>query len=748
MRKSLCIFFLTLICHTSQAHSGLWQQVVTVPSDNKQVVHPDKYLVFSLQSQSIKNILFSLSENPSNAITMALPSPDGSMKSYKVWQESMMEPELAAKFPEIKTFTAVSVDNPNVTAKLDFTTLGFHAMVYDGEKTYFIDPYTNPADNYYLCYYKHDVTRSTDRDACGWKSNNSEIQTAQELQIQKKSSSQYKTHGGTRYTYRLALACTGEYSVFVAGVGTPSVSKSMSAMTTSMNRVNGVYEREVGVHMNLVANNNLLVYLNGASDPYDNNSGPTMETQNQTNCNTVIGTLNYDMGHVFSTNGGGIAELGCVCNPSNKAMGVTGQNNPVGDGFDIDYVVHEMGHQFGAEHSFNANVSGTGSCTNNANQPTAYEPGGGSTIMAYAGICAGNNLQQHSDDYFHATSLTSISDFLTSSGSACAATSSSGNTPPSIPSIAQTYNIPYGTPFELIAMAAVDADHDWMNYCWEEWDLGDYGETWDNTKQAGPIFSSFKPQAGQIRIFPTLDSLRKDVKNYLGEKLPEVSRPLKFKLTVRDMLAGYGTFNISDDEVTLNVTNSSGPFEVLYPNWITDYLQSGANATITWKVANTTAAPVSCANVDIMLSTDDGATFPYTLVSNTPNDGSETVAVPAGIYSAGCRVKVKGSGNVFFDMSNEKINVFPWPSSVACIENMDNCLNIYPVPAKDVLHIDAKVPGHYEAVITDILGKEVWKGNVLYQSTVNVSSWSSGVYSLKLINTDGGGVYYRKVMVQ
>jgi hypothetical protein len=311
----------------------------------------------------------------------------------------------------------------------------------------------------------------------------------------------------------------------------------------------------------------------------------------------------------------------------------------------------------------------------------------------------------------------------------------------------QSYNIPYKTPFELTAPSAVDADHDWMNYCWEEWDLGDFGETWANTMSAGPIFRSFKPVPGQVRIFPTLDSLRKDVKNYLGEKLPEVSRTLKFKLTVRDMLAGYGTFNLSDDELTLNVTASSGPFEVTYPNWINDYMQSGANATITWNVANTTAAPVSCANVDIMLSTDDGATFPYILASNTPNDGNETVAIPAGIYSAGCRVKIKGTGNVFFDMSNDKVSVFPWPSSV-CVENMDNCMKIYPIPAKEVLHIDARVPGNYEAVITDVLGKEVWKGNIQYQSTINVASWSSGVYNLKLINTDGSGVYYRKLMVQ
>ncbi len=724
------------------ANIPMWSNVGRVPGTVTQVVFPHTYALLQLQEAQLKSVL-----NTEGAI-IQLPTPDGKTRSFVVSSSSCMEPGLAAKFPEIRTYTGIAVDNKGVTAKFDFTYTGFHALVFDGSNTYIIDPYSyTSAGGYYVCYYQRNVNRENGGAFCANGTNvQEEIQQHSEMSIGrgKYPPIQMKASGTQRKTYRLAVACTGEYSVAAAGSSAPSKALSMSAIVTSINRVNGLYEREIGVHMNLISNNDDVVYLDGGTDPYANGSGNTMMTQNQSNLDNTIGTLNYDLGHVFSTGGGGVAELGSVCDPFQKARGVTGQPNPLGAAFDYDFVAHEMGHQFGAVHTFNAN---TGSCTSNGVSTAAYEPGGGTTIMGYAGICAGDNIQRHSDAYFHAKSLDQITDFLVGTGAVCATTSGSGNTPPSLPGFQQTYQIPHLTPFELTAPEAVDADHDTLTYCWEEWDLGSFKTSFANTTLSGPIFRSINPSFSKTRIFTTLDSLRRNVKNYLGEKLPEVTRTLNFKLTVRDVLNGYGTFNMSDDLITLNVTNTSGPFKVQFPNTWGDYLQSGASATITWDVANTTASPVSCSHVDIYLSIDDGITFPYTLASNTANDGSEMVNIPAGLYAGGCRVKVKGAGNVFFDMSDESFRIFPWSSSsVGNVEN-DN-LKVYPVPAKDVLHIEVKGSDKYLAVITNALGQQVYTSELQSIAVVNINQWSAGVYSLQLINTASNEVLNKKFVVQ
>lgn len=714
-----------------------------MPSTVTQVVFPNTYTLLQLQEVQLKSVL------NTDGVTIQLPTPDGKTRSFVVSSAPCMEPELAAKFPEIKTYTGIATDNKGVTAKFDFTYAGFHALVFDGNNTYIIDPYSyTSAGGYYVCYYQRDMHHSGYGTFCG----NADVadkgvQPHHKIDMGTGNMPpvQLKVNGSSKKTYRLAVACTGEYSVAVVGTSVPSKPWSMSAIVTSVNRVNGLYEREVGAHMNLIANNDDVVYLDGNTDPYSNSSGNAMMGQNQTNLDNVIGTLSYDIGHVFSTGGGGIAQLGSVCDPLQKAQGVTGQPNPVGTAFDYDFVAHEMGHQFGAVHTFNAN---TGSCTSNGISNAAYEPGSGSTIMAYAGICgSANNLQGHSDAYFHAKSLDQISDFLVGTGAVCASATGSGNTPPSVPNFQQTYQIPYLTPFELTAPDAVDTDHDTLTYCWEEWDLGSFQSNFANTTSSGPIFRSINPSLSKNRIFTRLDSLRKNTTNYLGEKLPEVSRILNFKLTVRDIYNGYGTFNLHDDLISLNVTNTSGPFKVLFPNVWADYLQSGASATITWDVANTTASPVSCNNVDIYLSVDDGITFPYTLASNTANDGSETVNIPAGIYAGGCRVKVKGVGNVFFDMSNEGFRIFPWSSSA--VENVANDdVSVYPVPAKEVLNIEVKGTAKYIAVITNALGQQVYTSEMQSKAVVHTSQWAAGVYSLQLININSNEVLNKKFVVQ
>ncbi len=581
-------------------------------------------------------------ESPANMknspAVFEMPMPDGGSMHFRIWETPVMHPDLAAQYPDIKTYAGQGIDNPNASIRLDMTPKGFHAMVLSPEGSAWIDPYCLDNTDDYICYYKRDLPASVNfecESSGARRGNNDDMHDIipSDLYAQKVAGAQLRT-------YRLAVACTGEYAATKGG----TVAGAMAGIVTSVNRVDGVYETEVAIRMTLVANNSSIVYTNSSTDPYTNGSGGTMLGQNQTTCTNVIGSANYDIGHVFSTGGGGVAYLGCVCSSSNKAGGVTGSSNPVGDAFDIDYVAHEMGHQFGGNHTFN---SATGSCSGNRASSAAYEPGSGITIMAYAGICGADNLASNSIAYFHTYSFDEIVNFSTTgNGNTCAATTASGNTPPNVTSQGANYIIPISTPFVLTG-TATDADGDPLTYSWEEMDLGTAGAL-NVQSTTAPQFRPFSPVASPSRTFPNLTSIINNTAS-VGEWLPNQARTLKFRLTARDNKMGGGGVMHPDVNVTLTVA-AGGAFAVTAPNTAVSWA-GGSSQAVTWSVNGSNGAPINCGNVKISLSTDGGNTFPTVLLASTSNDGTENITVP-NIASTTARIKVEAVGNIFFDMSN------------------------------------------------------------------------------------------------
>ena len=613
-----------------------------VQTAGRRITVPEKFRTLTLNVPEIKNILISAPAEEkvpvrNSQVIISLPLPDGKFGRFRIVDSPVMEKGLADKFPEIRTFLGQGVDDPAATVRFDLTPLGFHAMILSPSGTVFIDPYALGDIYNYISYYKSDFKQGKDFSC---KMLNDRNYDPEDIHHDFKVRLE-----GQLKTYRIAIATTGEYTAYFGG----TVPLGLAAVVVSLNRVDGVYEHEVSVRMILVSNNNLLIYTNAQTDPYTNNNGDVMLGQNQTNLDNVIGNSNYDIGHVFSTGGGGIAQLGCVCVTGMKAQGVTGSPAPMGDPFDIDYVAHEMGHQFGGNHTFNCI---TGSCGGgNRAAGAAYEPGSGSTIMAYAGICSPNNLQNHSDPYFHTKSIDEILIFVDGgSGNNCPVSTATGNHNPVVTAGPGGYTIPVSTPFTMTG-SATDADNDTLTYCWEEYDLGPAGN-WNAPVLTAPIFRSFNPVYTPKRTFPKLSSLLANFQ-YIGEFMPNYSRSISFCLLARDNKAGGG--GVGFDFTTIDVTASAGPFLVTSPNTAVVWNPSTPK-TITWDVANTTAAPVSCANVNIKLSTDGGVTFPLTLAANTPNDGSETVTLP-NIETTTARVKVEAADNIFFDISNENFTL-------------------------------------------------------------------------------------------
>lgn len=598
-------------------------------------IHASNYQLFQLDIASLKNGLEGVSyregTNTGFIGEIELPHTDGSTRSYTVKRNQTLHPDLNAQFNDIRTYDAYAKDGSGAFVKWDITPQGLHAMIMTpGESTIFIDPYVAGNTDYYIVYRKKDFLTNKIMD-CSFVS---------AMEEQKNPTTSTKSVFGTceLRTYRLALAATVEYTTFHGG----TAAQAIAAQATTMNRVNGVYEKDIAITMVIIPNNNLIVYAS-APDPYTNGTPGTMITQNQSNIDNVIGSGNYDIGHVFGTNSGGLAGLGVVCTGGSKARGVTGSSAPIGDPFDIDYVAHEMGHQFGGNHTQN----------NACNSVTAArrEPGSASTIMGYAGICA-PNVQSNSDDYFHGYSLGEISIEIQSAGHQCEVITSLNNTAPVISSTNANITVPINTPFALTGIAT-DADGDPLTYLWEQMDNEASTQPPVSTATGGPSFRSYDPSPNPTRYFPNLSSLASNGP-FTWEVLPSVNRTMDFRLTVKDVPA-IGSCNDYVD-VTVSTTASAGPFVVTYPNATGISWAANSNQTVTWSVANTDLAPVNCSTVRILLSTDGGLTFPIELMNSTANDGSEVVLVPNNPTTT-ARIMIISSAGTFFDISDNNFAI-------------------------------------------------------------------------------------------
>lgn len=666
----LLIFSFFLITVSSQDDKEIWSNVSKQEAlrgkKNIRKTEPLKSIYYKLNVNRLKSALNNTKrtgKKESPNILIKFPNSNGGFDEFAVKESSILEPSYQQKHPELRTYIGNNIKNPSSIISFSLTPNGLHAMTLSSKTgTQFIDPYSE--NDIYIVYNKGSLPALKKEFQCF---------VPDDMTVANKTSNNAKALKNANdkklRTFRLALASTIEYSEFhwrAAGLtdGDNQATKKaavLAAMVVTMNRVNTIFQRDLALKMTLV-NNNSIIFID--SDNFTNNDANQLIDESQTQINNIIGSANYDIGHTFSTGGGGLASLNSPCVSNRKASGITGSSSPVGDAYDIDFVAHEMGHQFGAPHTFNGNA---GNCAGGNRTPSnAYEPGSGTTIMAYAGICSPQNVQLNSDAYFHQKSIQMMWDNITTGLSTCGAETTLTNNPP-VANAGPDYTIPISTAFKLDGSSTDPDGTSTHTYTWEQYDLGSAGLP-EETNTTGPLVRSYEGTTNTFRNIPAFADYLVTAGSTTWEKLPSVNRTLNFALTVRDNdVMGANGGGQTDVDFMQVIVNSTDPFTVKNPvSWA-----QGSTQTIEWIVGQTAdVGTINCQNVNIKLS-PLGKKFQTIIASNVPNNGSYTFTVPSIPDTDKARILVEAADNIFYDVNDFEFSISSNPDFFIVNESLN-----------------------------------------------------------------------------
>ncbi|GAA3752346.1 MULTISPECIES: reprolysin-like metallopeptidase [Flavobacterium] len=661
MRKQLLYIFLIFCFASANAQDALWQKVTSSSVLRKADGLSSNKLYYRLNANLLSSKLASASSKTAKttASEITIPNADGNLERFSVWESSNFAPELQAKYPEIRAYEGRGIDDKNAKIHFSVAPIGMQTMVFRPAKpTEYIEQ--NPENkSEYVLFRAQDNAESKMILDC---------KTTNLVSENKSATAKTASNAKQFKTLRLALSCTGEYAAYFGG----TVAGALAGMNATLTRVNGIFGRDLSVKVILIANNNAVIYTDASTDPYSiasvgaTGDNPIWMKEVQTTLTNVIGEANYDIGHLFGASGGGgnAGCIGCVCvspttnQPIGKGSAFTSPADakPEGDNFDIDFVAHEMGHQLGGSHTFSFQNEGNGTC---------YEPGSGSTIMGYAGVTKGYNIQDHSDAYFSYASINQIQNNL--AGKTCPVTIPIDNNNPPVIKAGLDYTIPISTPFILKGTGS-DPEGNTITYSWEQYDSAMTTFAGNSftyaTKPDGPMFRSFSPTTSPVRYMPALSSVLNNQLTTSWESVSSIGKTMNFTLTGRDN-AAEGLAQTNTDAMVVTVNAAAGPFAVTSQKEDNLGWAKGSAQTITWSVNNTNTLPGS-SNVNIKLSLDGGLTFPIVLASNTPNDGSETILIPSEIdVSTNCRLLIEPVDNIYYAV-NSKPFALGYTVSTSC----------------------------------------------------------------------------------
>lgn len=645
MKKLFTTFFVGVLASTVSA-----QWTPTSMAGDKVRPETEVKNFYNLDLNSLRSQLGAAVESGkgAKAVVISLPTLQGKVEKFAVYSAPVVVKSLADRY-QLGSYAGVGVDDPSKYVRFSVAPNDFQSMIYSNGNYEFIEP-QNKEKSVYGVFPKSKKTEGSTFECAG-----EDFATKQQLDNLRGNASlsnlptDFSKSSDKKFrTYRLALSVTGEYTQYFGGVP-----QALAGMNATLTRVNGIFEKDFAIRL-LLQDFPQIIFTNPNTDPYSPASSGAQGAWNSELKGVLKGTTygvgdaNYDIGHLFGRSGGGGSAgcIGCVCDNRDtydssyqwtwhKGQGFTSPatgNNPVGDTFDIDYVAHEMGHQFGAWHTFAHGIH-SGSIAH-------MEPGSGSTIMGYAGIVPGADVQAHSDAYFHAVSIFQVQNYVNTQ--TCDVNTAINNNPPVIAAMADK-TIPKGTAFVLTA-SATDGEGDNLTYTWEQYDNATTAvRSVSPTSTSGPIFRSITGTSSPTRYFPKLPLVMQGTLTSQNdwETVSNVARTLNFRVTVRDNNPDVAQQQTQVAAQKITVANA-GPFKIT-----SNKVYNNAPGPFNWDVVGTNAAPFNVTNVKIDYTQDEGATW-NELVASTPNDGSEELSFASLPTNTQIKVRVSAIDNVFY----------------------------------------------------------------------------------------------------
>ncbi len=740
----LLLFLLVLLSYSVSGQQSCWAVIENSANAQKQLQNPSRtinnYSSYRLDEQVLRSLLKNVPQREIYGAKRAqqlvdFPNALGTISSYEIVSLNTLSDGLAAKYPNLKTFRGIDIQNPLNTIRIAMNGSGIHTVLFDSQKgIYNLEQLSNTDE--YILYEKQASSKFKKQFSCKTENHShgeKPVNSAQKRII----------NDGKLRTFRMAIATTGEYSQFHINranldLGTDAQKKEavLSAVMTTMMTINELFENEFSITMQLIPDMDNIIFLDSETDDLENFDPFALIDDSQRVIDANIGIENYDIGHTFSTGAGGLAQIGSPCT-NFRAQGVTGISSPVGPEFDLDFVAHEIGHQFGGNHTQNNDQERVAS--------TSVEPGSGSTIMGYAGISP-PNIQDDSDPYFNAVNIREVWNFLrnVSPGGNCGVVeTNTNNSAPTIGNIADSYTIPHSTPF-VLDVAAADADNDALTYSWEQQDTTPATMPPVATSAQGPMFRSLIPTTASERFFPPYPQILAGELKTEWQVVPTVARQLNFTLTVRDNNPVGGQNALKD--VVVNVANS-GPFRILSQNEQGISYNRNEIVTIEWDVAGTTDNGINTERVDILLSYDGGQNFTEELITNTRNDGRERIAIPTTDFSPTCRIKIVPTNNIYFAINTQE---FAINETIVTERESTGTILISPNPTNTgVFTIDfgqrIAVDKTVIVEVFDLTGKLVFADEYTdtFDALVDITANSFGLYIVRVIR--GNEIITRKV---